>query len=535
MAVSVAARIADRLVEQDVSVVFTVPGEQIDPLLGELARAGVRLVHSRHEQAAAMMAYGYARSTGRIGVFACVSGAGVLYASAGLALGYSGDARMLCLAGQIAAPAIGRGYGLPHELPDQLTILRSLTGWAARVERPEQTDAVLGQAFHRLRHGRPRPVAVEIPADVLTARAAAAQPWPAPPADGPPDPDAVRHARRLLTEAERPLLFVGSGAREAAPEITRLARLLHAPVTADTGGRGIVPDDHELAIPLQAAHRLWPQVDVVLAAGTRLMRPQLQWGLDDRLKVIRIDLDPAELDRVAAPAAGLLADAARALGALADGTAQHAPRERWWASVEQARRDTAAEVRLLEPQLEYLAAMRSALPADGFFVEELTQIGLAARLAFPVLRPYTYVISTYQECLGFGFATALGVRIANPDRPVLSVSGDGGFLYTCNELATAVLHRIPVVAVVFNDNAFGNVARSQRNRFGHTVATELHNPDFVRLAESFGAHGVRVKTPEDLGTAIGTAFSHGGLPTVIEVPVGEMPTPWPQIHRPRVR
>ncbi|MER8046569.1 thiamine pyrophosphate-dependent enzyme [Streptomyces sp. NPDC094032] len=592
MAGSVAARIAERLVEEGVAVVFTVPGEQIDALLGELARAGVRLVHTRHEQAAAMMAYGYARSTGRVGVFACVSGPGVLYSSAGLALGYAGDARMLCLAGQIPTAAIGRGHGLPHELPDQLGILRRLTGWSERLDRPERTDTVLTEAFHRLRHGRPRPVAVEIPMDVLTAQAipqaaettdratpqataettnqtaaqatteamarATAQattrttaqvapqastqattqapaldPRPASPVgpDPAPDPDALRRARAMLGQAESPLIFVGSGAREAGAEVLRLARLLQAPVTADTGGRGIVPDDHELALPLLAAQRLWPRTDVVLAVGTRLMRPQARWGTHDRLKVIRVDLDAAELDRVAAPAVGIVADAAETVRALADGIPAQPPRTRWQAAVRDARDRTAADVSRLVPQLDHLAAIRAALPADGFFVEELTQVGIAARLAFPVLRPYTYVISTYQECLGFGFATALGVQVANPGKAVLSVSGDGGFLYTSNELATAVLHRIPVVAVVFNDNAYGNVARSQRNRFGHSVATELLNPDLVRLAEAFGAYGVRVKTPDDLRGEIEAAFARGGPPTVIEVPVGEMPSPWPLIHR----
>jgi acetolactate synthase-1/2/3 large subunit len=532
---SVAERIADRLAEEGVDVVFTVPGEQMDALFGALSRAGVRIVHTRHEQAAAFMAYGYARSTGRIGVHVCIPGPGVLHSTAGLALGYSGDARMLCLAGQIATSAIGRGYGVPHEIPDQLGILRSLTGWAERIETPRRIEAVLGEAFQRLRQDRPRPIAVEIPADVLIANVQDPDPWSATVPDRTLDPAALELARSLLARAEAPLIFVGSGAREAAPELTRLAELLQAPVTSEMGGRGVVPDDHELAVSLPVAHRLWPRVDVVLAVGTRLMRPQVQWGLDERLKVIRIDLDPEEIERVATPTVGIVADAAEAVRALLDGLPASNERKAWRLATEEARRDIEVEVAQLVPQVGYLTAIRAALPADGFFVDELTQIGYAARIAYPVLRPYTYVISTYQGGLGFGFATALGVQVANPGKPVLSVSGDGGFLYTGNELATAVLHRIPVVAVVFNDGSFANIARSQRDLFGTTVATDLHNPDFVRYAEAFGAHGVRAESAEDLKQQIAAAFARGDLPTVIEVPVGEMPSPWALIRLPRVR
>ena len=532
---TVAEHIAARLVEEGVEVVFTVPGEQMDALFGALAKTGVRIVHARHEQAAAFMAYGYARSTGRIGVHVCISGPGVLHSAAGLALGYSGDARMLCLAGQIATPAIGRGYGVPHEIPDQLGILRGLTGWAERVAAPGRIGPVLAEAFHRLRHDRPRPVAVEIPADVLTATVDRPDPWTAPTHSHPLDHAALDQARSLLAQAKAPLIFVGSGARAAAADVTRLAELLGAPVTSEMGGRGVVPDDHELSIQLPVAHKLWPRVDVVLAIGTRLMRPQVQWGLDDALQVIRIDLDPDEINRVATPAVGLVADAAEAVHALLEGLPKRDGGEDWRRAVDEARREIDVELAKLVPQVDFLAAIRTALPPEGFFVDELTQIGYAARIAYPVLRPYTYVISTYQGGLGFGFATALGVQVANPGKPVLSVSGDGGFLYTGNELATAVLHRIPVVAVIFNDNSFANIARSQRELLGTTVATELHNPDFVQYAAAFGAHGVRVDTPKELEREITAAFTRADLPTVIEVPVGEMPSPWPLIRLPKVR
>lgn len=532
---TVADHVAARLVAEGVETVFTVPGEQIDPLIGAIADAGLRIVPARHEQSAAFMAYGYARSTGRIGVHAVISGPGVLHSTAGLALGYAGDARMLFLAGQIPTTALGRGLGVPHEIPDQLGILRTLTGRADRVTRPDRVTAVLGAAFHHLNTERPRPVAVEIPADVLSAPVPAPEPWTAPETDTTPDRAAVDAARELLAGARAPLVIVGSGARAAAAEVTELAERLKAPVTSEMGGRGIPGDHHELALPYPAAHRLWPRVDVVLAVGTRLMRPQSEWGLDDRLKVIRVDLDPEEIKRVAAPRVALVADAGHALRALLDGLPATAEREDWLADARRARHEVEEELARLVPQIDFLRALRESLPEDGFFVDELTQVGYTARVGFPVLRPYTYIPATYQGGLGYGFATALGVQVANPGRPVLSVSGDGGFLYTANELATAVQYRIPVVAVVFNDNCYANIARSQRGLLGRTIATDLHNPDFVAYARSFGARGVRADGPQELAARVAEAFGYPDTPTVIEVPVGEMPSPWSLIRLPRVR
>ena len=532
---TVAEHIAATLVAEGVETVFTVPGEQIDPLMGAVADAGLRIVPARHEQGAAFMAYGYARSTGRIGVHAVISGPGVLHSTAGLALGYAGDARMLCLAGQIPTAALGRGLGVPHEIPDQLGILSTLTGRAERIREPGRVTAVLGAAFHHLRTERPRPVAVEIPADVLSAPVPAPEPWTAPETDLAPDPAAVDAARELLAGARAPLVVVGSGARAAATEVTALAERLKAPVTSEMGGRGIPGDHHALALPYPAAHRLWPRVDVVLAVGTRFMRPQAEWGLDDRLKVIRVDLDPEEIKRVAVPEVALVADAGRALRALLEDLPAVPERDAWLDEARRARRETDRELARLVPQMDFLRALRESLPEDGFFVDELTQVGYTARVGFPVPRPYTYVPATYQGGLGYGFATALGVQVANPGRPVLSVSGDGGFLYTGSELATAVQHRIPVVAVVFNDNCYANIARSQRALLGRTIATELHNPDFVAYAESFGARGVRADGPRQLAAQVTEAFRHPDTPTVIEVPVGEMPSPWSLIRLPRVR
>ncbi|GIJ28754.1 acetolactate synthase I/II/III large subunit [Micromonospora qiuiae] len=531
---NVGEHLVAKLIEEGVNVVFTVPGEQHDAIFGALAGTGIRVVHTRHEQAAALMAYGYARSSQRVGAYLVISGPGVLNSATGLATAYAGDARVLCIATQIPTPVLGRNLGIPHEIPDQLGTLRSLTGWAARVEEPDAITSVLDEAFHRLNHHRPRPVAIEIPTDVLAAQVTSPRPWAAPPPPASPDPRAVEAARAALATARAPIIFVGSGARGATAEIAQLAKLLKAPVTTELGGRGVVSDEHQLSISLPVAHRLWRQADVVVAVGTRLLRPQVEWGTEG-LQIIRVDLDEEEIHRVSSPAVPLVGDAAEVVRTLLDGLLPAQERQEWLAAVAEARRDVDAEISKLTPQVDFIRAMRAALPEDGFFVDEMTQVGYVARLAFPVLRPSTYVLPTYVGALGFGFAASLGVKIAHPDRAVLSISGDGGFLFTAAELATAVQHGIGVVAVIFDDGSYANVKRAQRRFMPSTIATELHNPDFVKLAEAFGAVGVRANSPEELRTEIEKGFARSQIPTVIEVPVGDMANPWSWIRLPRVR
>ncbi len=531
---NVAEHLVARLVAERVEVIFTVPGEQHDPLFRALAGSGIEVISTRHEQGAALMAYGYARSSQRVGVCLLLSGPGVLNATTALMTAYAGDCRVLCIAAQIPTSVLDRGLGFPHEIPDQLAVLRGVTGWAARVESPNRITSVLDETFHRLSSGRPRPVAIEIPVDVLGGQVDAPQAWSPPPAPPGPSAAAIETARNLLARAQAPLIFVGSGARGARAQVAALAELLNAPVTTELGGRGVLSDEHELAISLPVAHRLWPAADVVLAVGTRLFRPQVEWGIEG-VQIIRIDLDEAEIHRVRSPTVALVGDAAALLGAVSAELAPAGERPQWTAAIATARQSVDGELGRLTPAIDFVRALRRALPQDGFFVDEMTQVGYVARVAFPVVHPSTYVLPTYVGALGFGFATALGVKRAYPGRAVLSISGDGGFLYTGVELATAVQHGIAVVAVVFNDGSFGNVKRSQEKFLNPTIGTQLHNPDFVAFAQAFGAVGARARDPDELTAEIAKGWARPRTPTVIEVPVGPMPNPWPLIRLPRVR
>lgn len=532
--------IVQSLLDHGVDTFFGLPGVQNDYLYNAVYDAGgrLRVIHTRHEQGAAYMALGYALSSDRVGVYNVVPGPGFLNTTAALATAYGANAKVLCLTGQIHSNHIGRGYGMLHEIPDQLAVMRTLTKWAERIKTPAEAPRLVATAFHQLHSDRPRPVGLEVPLDVLSAKAEIDRPA-FPPAVRKPavDLQAIEDAARVLGQARQPLIFVGGGAQAAGAEIRALAEALQAPVVASYNGLGILSSRHYLSHTVPAGHRLWATTDVVLAVGTRLQRPLMDWGLDDEIKVIRIDIDPEEHTRIAPPAVSLVADARDALQALLPAVAAHNPvRSSRKAEMETLKQQVQAELEdHLQPQMALLHAIRAELPDNGIFVEDLTQVGYVSRVAFPVYRPRTFISTGYQGTLGWSLPTALGVKVANPDRPVICVAGDGGFLFCAQELATAVHHRLGVVAVVFNDNAYGNVRRMQKERYGNRIiASELYNPDFVRLAESFGAQGLRAHTPDELRRAIRQGLETTG-PTIVEVPVGEMPSPWSFIHLGRAR
>ena len=529
-----------------IDMIFGLPGVQLDHLFSALydERESIRFIHTRHEQASAYMAFGFAQSTGRVSPFAVVPGPGFLNTTAALCTAYACNAPVLCISGEIHASYVGRGIGFLHELPDQLAMIRGVTKWAERINHPTEVPELVGEAFKHLSTGRIRPVGLEIPMNILAMETHVELKDPVKDYEPPgPDPDLIDQAAQLLGRAKNPLILAGGGIFGAEAELLELAEMIQAPVVTTAEALGCISSRHYLALSMPAGYRLWEDADVVLGVGTR-MRSQIAgdqtsvppWGVDEFLKIIRMDIDPEEINRVRRPDVGILSDARMGLGALVERVPTHNTRR---ASREEELKALKAaidtEIGKLEPQMSYVRAIREALPDDGFFVGDITQIGHVAHFALPIYKPRTYITSGYQGTLGFGFPTALGVKLANPDKPVLAVCGDGGFMYNVQELATAVLHRIPLVTIVFNDNAYGNVKRTQIQRYGgKVIASDLHNPDFVRLAESFGAAGTLAKTPSELKTAILKGFDEKG-PTLIEVPVGEMPNPWHMIMAPPLR
>lgn len=528
------------LIAQGVDTIFGLPGVQNDYLYNALydARDQLRVIHPRHEQGAGYMALGYALATGDVGVCSVVPGPGFLNASAALATAYSINAKVLYVVGQIPSAHIGRAYGYLHEIPDQLGILRTLTKWADRINSPAEAPALVADAFYQLHSGRPRPVGLEIAPDVLSRQVEVdltpvERPVRWPPVDG----DAVAEAAKLLARARNPMIFVGSGAIGAADAVRQLAETLQAPVVSFRSGHGVVSSEHELSLRPPAAHVLWRDADVVLAIGSRMHRPLLNWGVDEDLHLIQIDIDPAEIGRIVKPALGIAARAEDVVPALVRALAQQ-PLERPSRARELAdlREEIAGQTAYIEPQLSFLKSIRGALPRDGILVDDFTQVGYVSRYVTPVYAPRTFISPDYQGTLGWSFAVGLGVKVARPQAPVLSVVGDGGFMFNVQEVATAVQHGIATVTVIFNDGAFGNVQRMQKLDYGgRVIATELQNPDFVKLAQAFGAQGLRVHGPDELGDAIRQGFAKTDGPTLIEVPVGEMPAPWRTVMQGQVR
>jgi acetolactate synthase-1/2/3 large subunit len=535
-----AQAVVSMLEVNDIDTIFCLPGVQNDSFFDALydRTNAIRPVHARHEQACAYMALGSAMATGRPSAYVVVPGPGFLNTTAALSTAYAVNAPVLALTGQIQQAMIGRNVGLLHELPDQLAIMRGLTKWSDRIRAPNEAPGLVNEAFRRLLSGRRRPVGLECAIDVWGRKApveliaAPARPDPCP-----VDDEAVERAAKLLGGARRPLIVVGGGAQDAGEPVRAIAEMLEAPVLTGRMGQGVIDARHPLSVTMPAGYRLWGDADVVLAVGTRLQAQQQNWGLDDGLKIIRIDIDGEELDRQRRPEIGIVGDAAATLKALAGRLGGHNIKRN-------GRADEVAETKAaanklvrekLAPQIAYLDAIRQALPEDGILVDELTQMGYAARLAYPTYKPRTFLSPGYQGTLGWGYATSLGVKVAKPDTPVVSISGDGGFLFTAMEMATAAQHGIGVVAVVFSDGAYGNVKRIQQQSFNNrTIASDLRNPDFVKLAESFGIASERAKSPAELGAAISRGIAKGA-PTLIECPVGELPDPWSIVQVPRIR
>jgi acetolactate synthase I/II/III large subunit len=533
-----AEAVVETLIVHGIAAVYALPGVHNDHLFDALFKAAdrIRTIHTRHEQGAAYMALGAALATGKPQTYAVVSGPGLLNSSAALLTAYGMNVPVLALVGQIPQAAIGRGLGYLHEIRDQAGIISRLVDFSARIREPSEAAMLVAEAFRAMASGRPGPAVLECAMDVWGRSApttAIGSPLAA--ATPPVNDEAAEDAARRLAAAKRPLVVVGGGAQNAAAEVGALSDILQAPVLAYRRGRGVLDSRNPLSVTLPLGRELWGEADVVLAVGTRLFTGFTQWGIDRELAVIRIDSDPEEPERFACPALALIGAAKPILRRLLQSLEPHRRPSR---RVEMEERQTAMHARLakLKPQAEFLAVIRAELPEDGIFVDEVTQIGFASRLLFPVYKPRTFLSPGYQDNLGWGFATALGAQHARSDVPVLSISGDGGFLFTSNELATAMRHRITLTTVVFNDGAFGNVRRIQEEQYGNRlIASELTNPDFVKYAHSFGAEAERARSPQELRLALNRAFKRRDVPTLIEVPVGPMPSPWEFIQMPPVR
>ncbi|MCP4226926.1 MAG: hypothetical protein GY773_26590 [Actinomycetia bacterium] len=525
---------ARQLAAEGVQHIFGIPGVQLDYASNGLAQYAdqIRFINVRHEQTTTYAADGYARSTGRIGVAIVVPGPGVLNAASGLVTARSCSSPVLLIGGQIPTRGIGRDLGLLHEIPDQSGILATLCLQSTLVTEAGQVAGAIHGAMVRLANG-PGPVAVELPPDILSGAAPGAAIGPEP--AGTPSPgtaaDLGAVAERLAA-AERPVIYAGGGARaaDAWDALPALAEALGAPLVSTTNGKGAFDNRHPHAFLPLASKELLGRTDCVLFVGSRAIdgRGNLTHTAEGAT-LLSLNHDPAAFGAPRSFDATVNGDAGTGVAALASLIEGTRP---LWVDADGIRERMFEQLAVLEPQMSYARALREAMPDDGVLVNELTQVGYASRFIYDVRHPNSYLDPGYQGTLGYGYPTAVGAAVGNPDRAVVSVNGDGGFGYGMSEMATVMNHDLPLVGIVFRDDAFGNVQRMHKQQFdGVHHGTELTNPDMLALAAAYGMKGYRAESPEELTRSLGTAID-AREPALIDVPMGIVPDPWAVAMRP---
>jgi acetolactate synthase-1/2/3 large subunit len=528
MARNGAEALTAQLRAEGVEVVFGLPGIQLMHVLDALHdEPGIRFITTRHEQATTYMADGYARTSGRPGAALVVPGVGVYNAGAGLATAWACSSPVFLLAGQIEQHGIGQALSLTHEVHDQLDLVRPITKSCERVLAADDLPAAVRRAFAAMLDGRTRPVEVEVPPEVFRAATDAAVLPPEPPAVHEPDPELVERAAALLLAAKEPMLVAGGGVvvGDASAAFTAVAETLQATVVNTREGKGAIDERHPLFVGTAWVNRrlkpVLEQADVILAVGTRYQGV----GLLPGQRLVHVDVDPSEIGRHATPEIAIEGDARATLELLLkELDRQGGPRPDRTAERKAAKAAIDAELATIGPQVEMVQALRRGIPEDGILGVGTTTVGYMCHLSYPVYGPRTYLTSSYMGTLGYCYPTSLGAKVANPDRPVVSINGDGGFLFTSSELATAVQYGINVVAVVFNDNAYGNTNRDQLDNFGgRVIGTELVNPDFAKYAEAFGAVGVKLDGVHQLEGAVREGLGDD-RPVVIELPMDRLPS-----------
>lgn len=525
--------LAKSLYREGVRVIFGLPGVQLYHLLDGLAKEpGIRFINTRHEQATTYMADGYSRAGGGIGTALIVPGPGLQNASAGIGTAYSASSPILVVSGQIERDHINKERGMLHEIKGQIDTIAPVTKHQRLILDPNDIPDAVHEAFEQLQTGRPRPVYIEIPPETL-AQEVNIELLEAGKYERPVGTyHSIKRGVDLIAESKNPLLWGGGGviSSGASAEFVELAEHLQAPVITTGEGRGSISDKNYLSIGSfrfkndTFFDRQIDKYDLIVAVGTRMAYPEYLSGQ----KILQIDIDEEEIGRNYENTEGIVGDAKKTLSEILAQVRERIPRRGDRSeTLLQIKNDRYNPDTSLEPQASYVRAIRKAIPNDGILISGMTQIGYYSRNRYEVYEPRTFITSSYYGNLGYEYPTALGAKVARPDKPVVAVIGDGGFMFNVQELSTAVKHNINAIAIVFNDNAFGNVLRDQKTMFeNREYGARVVNPDFMKLADAFGVRGVRVKGgASELQSALEEAIGIEA-PSLIEVPVGEMPNPY---------
>jgi acetolactate synthase-1/2/3 large subunit len=517
--------LAAALKAEGIEHVFGIVGTHDTPLFdGVRDERSIRTVTVRHEQGASLMAAGFARASGKVAACFVVPGPGLTNALTGMGMAYAESAPMLVFGGQNALAQLEREGGHFHELANSVGVAASVCGYATRVSAVADLPRVVREAMRAIRCGRPRPAYIEVPLDVQNGEADIA-PLPPETCSRPAgDAASVALAAEALESAKRPFVFAGGGVEsaDATQPLAQLAERLGAPVVTSVFGRGAISDRHPLALGdgwgrLNLYDELFEQADLVLVAGSRIdVVSDVNLGARFPARIVQVDIDPLVVGQRRPVEVGIVGDAAAVLTALAARLGDKA-RQCWFDcdGFRARKRETLA--RRTGPVFTLIQELRAALPDDTIFVDDLTLVGYWMPLVMDTYQPRTLIHPGTYGTLGYSLPAAIGAKLACPKQPVVSISGDGGFLFTMQELATARALELDLIALVFNDNAFGAIRTYQDRMFaGRHIGAELTNPDFVKLGEAFGAKSVRVDV-KDVGAAVRRARKEGGL-WLIEVP-----------------
>ncbi len=526
------------LTQYQVDTIFGIPGTHTLELYRGIARSNLRHIQPRHEQGAGFMADGYARVTGKPGVCVVITGGGVTNAATPLGQAYADSIPLLLISSDTPSYSLGKGWGCLHEISNQAAVTAPLTAFSATVYDPEELPELIGQAFSIFATARPRPVHLSIPIDLLGQPVRSE--WRVRQAPSRPvaDPVALQAASDLLANAQRPLLILGGGLvsgqavdQQTAAWVRALAEWLGAAVIVTNAGKGLLPDTHPLnlgaSLSRGTTRHYLAQADVVLVLGSELAETD---SFVDRLPIhgqlIRVDLDRSKLSDLYAAEIGIIGDASASVAHLlallkSRGTRGKALDQQ--AEIASVCAQLRAELSPLEQQHERVCrALRAALPPAGVVMTDMTQITYTGSFTFPTEQARRWIYAGGYCTLGCALPMAIGAKLAQPELPVAALVGDGGVLFTVQELATAAELGLALPIIVWNNDGYGEIRDGMIARNIPPIGVSGRNPDFVALAQAFGGHGLRPTSPDALTDAVAHALQRPG-PTLIEV---RQDAPW---------
>jgi len=538
MEMSGAAALMKALAKEEVKEVFGLPGGANLPMYDELFKSDIRHILVRHEQSAAHMADGFGRVSRRPGVCFATSGPGATNILTGIATAQADSAPMVAVTGQVPVKMIGRDA---FQESDIVGMANPVVKYSFQPRSPEQVPQAVRKGFYIARTGRPGPVLIDVPKDVQQDGAEMEfpdefsirgyHPWTD------PDVGAIREAVGMLLESEKPVILAGGGTiiSGAFSELQSVAEALCVPVVTTFKGKGAFPENHPLSLgPIgmhghAEANRLMSEADCVLAIGTRFSDRSVGTfeEFERNLKIIHIDVDPAEIGKNQRTQVAIVGDVRASLRvmikALSSLPAKKADGSVWLRHVREVKQYWHDNLKIHPGELgaaKILRKLRELLPPEAVVTTEVGQHQMWASLFFDVISPGTFFSSTGLGTMGWGFPAAIGAKVARPGVPVVDIAGDGSFNMTENSLATCMTEDIPVIVFLVNNYSLGMVAQWQRTFYDRRMigVDQRSCPDYVKLAESYGAQGLRAESMPELESSIKAALS-SEVATVIDIPI----------------